>query len=282
MSVSLPKTIKYLLLKQWRGEYSPLVTLLFLMLGLRITIGFIPFVANPFLSVLIVSISLLVYIWQVVGTWRCIERHLKASGEMMVYWAGWAAIVVAIVLTLLHTVDLLVGPPPKITMESIRTKPLPKLSEDGSRVYLKGEFNFDLNSDLQILLKQNATIKTIELDSSGGLIYAARALAFTIGKNQLNTHVEGVCNSACTVAFMAGNNRTLGENGKIGFHQYEFQKQHPLQVKQAEDEQEKDRQYFLGRGVSKEFLETVYRSGHHAIWQPERTGLKQSGVITQN
>ena len=282
MSVSLPKTIKHLLLKQWGGEYSPLVTLLVLILGLRITIGFIPFVANPFLSVLIVSISLVVFVWQVVGTWRCIERHVKASGEMMVYWAGWAAIVVATVLTLLHTVDLLVGPPPKITMESIRTKPLPKLSEDGSRVYLKGEFNFDLNSDLQILLKQNATIKTIELDSSGGLIYAARALAFTIGKNQLNTHVEGVCNSACTVAFMAGNNRTLGENGKIGFHQYEFQKQHPLQVKQAEDEQEKDRQYFLGRGVSKEFLETVYRSGHHAIWQPERTVLKQSGVITQN
>ena len=282
MSVSLPKTIKYLLLKQWRGEYSPLVTLLFLMLGLRITIGFIPFVANPFLSVLIVSISLVVFVWQVVGTWRCIERHVKASGEMMVYWAGWAVIVVATVLTLLHTVDLLVGPPPKITMESIRTKPLPKLSEDGSRVYLKGEYNFDLNSDLQILLKQNATIKTIELDSSGGLIYAARALAFTIGKNQLNTHVEGVCNSACTVAFMAGNNRTLGENGKIGFHQYEFQKQHPLQVKQAEDEQEKDRQYFLGRGVSKEFLETVYRSGHHDIWQPERSVLKQSGVITEN
>ena len=282
MSVSLPKTIKYLLLKQWRGEYSPLVTLLFLMLGLRITIGFISFVANPFLCVLIVSISLLVFVWQVVGTWRCIERHLKASGEMMVYWAGWAAIVVANVLTLLHTVDLLVGPPPKITMESIRTKPLPKLSEDGSRVYLKGEFNFDLNSDLQTLIKQNDKIKTVELDSSGGLIYAARALAFTIEKNQLNTHVEGICNSACTVAFMAGKNRTLGENGKIGFHQYEFQKQHPLQVKQAEDEQERDRQYFSKRGVSKQFLEAVYRSGHHAIWQPERTVLKQSGVVTQD
>ena len=282
MSFSLPKTIKYLLLKQWLGEYSPLVTLLILMLGLRITIGFIPFVANPFLSVPIVVISLVVLVWQVVGTWRCIERHVKASGEMMVYWAGWAAIVVATVLTLLHTVDLLVGPPPKITKESIRTKPLPKLSEDGTRVYLKGEFNFDLNSDLQTLLKQNKKIKTIELDSSGGLIYAARALAFTIEKNQLDTHVDGVCNSACTVAFMAGNSRTLGANGKIGFHQYEFQKQHPLQVKQAENEQEKDRQYFSGRGVSKDFLETVYRSGHHAIWQPERTVLKQSGVITQN
>ena len=200
----------------------------------------------------------------------------------MVYWAGWSAIVVAAVLTLLHTVDLLVGPPPKITLQSLRTKPLPALSEDGTKVYLKGDFDFDLNSDLQTLLKQNAKITTIELDSSGGLIYAARALAFTIEKNQLDTHVERVCNSACTVAYIAGNNRTLGDNGKIGFHQYEFQKQHPLQVKQAEDEQEKDRQYFLGRGVSKAFLETVYRSGHHAIWQPERSVLKHSGVITQD
>jgi hypothetical protein len=282
MSVTLPKTIKHLLLKQWRGEYSPLVTLFVLMLGLRITIGFIPFVANPILGIAIVMISLVVFVWQVVGTWRCIERHVKASGEMMVYWAGWSAIVVATVLTLLHTVDLWVRPLPKITKESIRTKPLPKLSEDGARVYLKGEFNFDLNSDLQTLIKQNDKIKTVELDSSGGLIYAARALAFTIEKNQLNTHVEGICNSACTVAFMAGKNRTLGENGKIGFHQYEFQKQHPLQVKQAEDEQERDRQYFSDRGVSKQFLEAVYRSGHQAIWQPKRTVLEQSGVVTQD
>ena len=282
MSVSFPKTIKKLLQKQWYGEYSPLITLLILMLGLRLIIGLIPFSVKPLLSVLIVALSLVIFVWQVVGTWRCIERHVKASGEMMVYWAGWSTIVVVVVLTLLHTADLLVGPPPKITMQSIRTKPLPALSEDGTKVYLKGEFNFDLNSDLQTLLKQNVKIKTIELESSGGLIYAARALAFTIEKNQLDTHVEGVCNSACTVAYIAGKNRTLGDNGKIGFHQYEFQKQHPLQVKQAEDEQEKDRQYFSQRGVSKAFLETVYRSGHHAIWQPERAVLKQSGVITQD
>ena len=74
----------------------------------------------------------------------------------MVYWAGWSAIVVAVVLTLLHTVDLLVGPPPKITLQSLRTKPLPALSEDGTKVYLKGDFDFDLNSDLHTLLKQNA------------------------------------------------------------------------------------------------------------------------------
>jgi hypothetical protein len=282
MSVSLTKTVKTFLLKQWRGEYSPLITLMILVLALRITIGFIPFIANQAVALVIVSLSLIIYIWQVVGSWRCIERHVKASGEMMVYWAGWSAIVVATVLTSLHTVDLLVGPPPKITIESLRTKPLPPLSEDGTKVYLKGEFDFDLNSDLQTLIKQHKQISTVQLESNGGLIYAARAIAFTIEKNELNTHVEGVCNSACTVAFMAGIKRTLGENGKIGFHQYEFQKQHPLQVKQAEDEQERDRQYFSERGVSNEFLETVYRSGHHTIWQPKRSILKQSGVITQN
>ena len=280
MSFSILQTVKKILINQWRGEYPALPTILFTMLALRLMIGFIPFIDNIVATSFIVLISVLVLVWQLVGTWRCIERHLKETGETMIYWAGYSVIAIAVVLTMLHTIDLLVGPPPKITSESLRKKPLPSLSEDGSTVYLKGTFDFDLNSDLLTLIKRHKEITTVELESSGGLIYAARALAFSIIKNELNTHVVGECNSACTIAYMAGKTRTLGIQGKIGFHQYELKNPHPLQVKQAQDEQDTDRKYFASRGLSKAILDRVYQSGHQDIWQPKRAELIDSGVIT--
>jgi len=277
----IAENIKQFISRQWRGEHPALLTIFVLLLGMRLLIGLIPFIDNKPVSWLVVGASLAVLIWQLVGTWRCIERSLK-FGDMAIYWGGCAALGIAMVMALLHTTDLLIGPPPKITPESLRTKPLPSLSEDGSTVYLKGEFDFDLNSDLLTLIKQNKGITTVELESNGGLIYAARALAFSIEKNQLNTHVESECNSACTVAYMAGKKRTLGKNGKIGFHQYELQKPHPLQVEQTDDEQETDRKFFERRGVAKTFLEQVYQSNHQDIWQPEKTELSAAGVITSN
>lgn len=271
--------IQQLMLRQWQGKLPALVTILGILVGLRLLIGLIPFVDNQPLMWCIAALSMLILVWQTVGTWRCIERCLKA-GEMAVYWFGCAAIVISIVLAALHTADLLVGPPPKITEESLRTKPLPRLSEDGSTVYLDGGFDFDMNTDLLTLVAKHDSIKTVELNSDGGLIYAARAIAFSIEKNQLNTHVEGQCNSACTVAFMAGNERTLGKSGKIGFHQYAFQKRHPLQSKETEDEQATDQEFFQRRGVTKGFLQKVYQSDHQNIWQPGRAELLAAGVIT--
>ena len=280
--MSLVEILKQFISNHWRGAYPAVLAIAVLLLGLRFLIGFIPYTNNQIATTLIVAASLLILVWQVLGTWRCIERHLRATGETMLYWAGCLAIVVAIVLTLLHTIDLVVGPPPKITKESLRKMPLPKLSDDGSTVFLKGEINFDLNNDLLSLVKENKKLKTVELSSNGGFIYAARALAFSIEKNGLNTHVEGECNSACTLVFMAGDERTLGIAGKIGFHQYEFKKQHPLQVEKANDEQERDLKFFARRGISSGFLESMYQSGHQNIWQPDRSVLREAGVITQD
>lgn len=224
---------------------------------------------------------LLVYIWQLVGTLRCVERAIKETGDMMTYWAAYAAIVVVSVLTFLQVFDLSVGPSPQITLESLRTRPLPTLSEDKRRVYLTGDIDHVLSQDLLTLLEQNETLSTVVLESDGGLIYAGRALAYNIQKYHLDTHVDEACSSACTLVFMAGENRTLGEQGEIGFHQYHLERLHPMQVDQITKEQETDRRYFASRGLKHDFLARAYQSNHREIWQPSRVILFEAGVITQ-
>ena len=182
-------------------------------------------------------------------------------------------------MTVLHTLDLSSGPPAKITAESLRTRAMPALSEDGTKVYLRGDLDFIHNQDLTTLLSMDNKLTTVELESNGGLIYAARALALTIEKYRLDTHVQNYCNSACSIAFIAGKQRTLSPAGKIGFHQYKLTRQQPLQIESIKAEQAKDRDYFAQRGVSTTFLEQLYQSEHANIWQPNREVLLEAGVI---
>lgn len=271
-----------LFVSHWRGELPVAFTILVTVIGLRILFS-MAFVADSMTIVaLFIAVSVLILVWQLVGLSRCAERHIKQTGDMMMYWASYLAMLVAVVLTGLQALDLLAGSPPKITVESLRTRPLPKVSEDGQTVTLLGDINYALNSGLETILKQQPLIKRVELHSEGGMIYAARVLARLIERYQLNTHVSAECNSACTIVFMGGVERTLGSGAKLGFHQYKFKKNHPLQAEKAVTEQEKDRQYFARRGVGTVFLEQVYQSSHESIWWPDRQTLISAGVITSH
>nr|CAA6806890.1 MAG: Unknown protein [uncultured Thiotrichaceae bacterium] len=263
----------------WRGHSPLLWSILLNLLGLRLLVGMIPAPDHPTVALLLIGASLLLLIWQVVGTIRAADRHFKHNADLLLYWLAQFSIAIAIALSTLHTFDLMAGPPATITLESLRTRPPPPISPDKTTVYLTGDLDFTSNQDLIDLLVKHPEITTVELHSNGGLVYAARAIAFNIAKYNIDTHVAHSCNSACPIAFMAGKQRTLEENGALGFHQYKLERLQPLQIKSIKAEQEKDSKYFLSRGVSPEFLKQLYQSEHDLIWQPDRELLLGAGII---
>jgi len=263
----------------WRGQTPLLWSILLNLLGLRLLFGMIPVPANQPVALLLITASMLLLIWQVVGTIRAADRHFKHHADLLLYWLAQLTIAITIILSAFHTFDLMAGPPAKITLESLRTRPLPSLSPDKTKIHLSGDLDFTSNQDLIDLLAKHPEVTTVELHSNGGLVYAARAIALNIAKYNLDTHVTHSCNSACPIAFMAGKRRTLGENGTLGFHQYKLERLQPLQIKSIKGEQEKDRAYFLRRGVSPQFIEQLYQSKHDHIWQPDREILLDAGII---
>ena len=54
-----------------------------------------------------------------------------------------------------------------------------------------------------MLLEQNLDIKKVSLTSSGGFVEAAYEIADLILDYNLDTHLEGDCESACTILFLA-------------------------------------------------------------------------------
>ncbi|MGB0846332.1 MAG: hypothetical protein ACPGSM_06390 [Thiolinea sp.] len=282
MARFVSSSLKGFISDHWYGRVPYWLAIFINLFTLRLLIGLIEHPGYRLLSIPLITLSSIILIWQVTGALRTSDRHFKDYGDTSLLWFAYAVVGISISLAVIHTLDISAGPPAKITSESLRTRPLPTLSQNDTVVHLHGELDFTHNTDLAYLLAKHRSIQTVLLESNGGLVFAARALALNIRKHNLNTHVEKHCNSACPIVFMAGNQRTLGPNGKIGFHQYKLERLQPLQIKSIEAEQEKDRLYYLERGISKQFLERVYQSKHEQIWQPAPLTLLEAGVIHQH
>ena len=94
------------------------------------------------------------------------------------------------------------------------------LGTNGRVVFLMGEIDHGITKSLEALIDKNPDVTDIVLESRGGSPFEARGVARVIRHHRLDTHVAADCFSACTLAFIAGETRTLGSDGRLGFHGY--------------------------------------------------------------
>ena len=83
----------------------------------------------------------------------------------------------------------------------------------------KAEINWEDSDILAQMLLDNPNIKTLQMNSRGGLIDAAIYMSDIIIDYELDTHIVGECSSACAILFIAGEKRTIQRGSWLGFHQ---------------------------------------------------------------
>ncbi len=256
------------------------MSLIGVLIGLGIVIhvlfGVLPHpIAYP-LVVLIITTAIALLIWQITGTLRSVERTLKGSGDMILYWGCYgaslgAALVMAVDLTSLMSTTSGANPPPAPQSYDLEVR--------GDTILIEGFIGFRTNTALRALLDgPDATYTKVRLNSDGGRIFAARAIASALILHDINTEVAGRCASACTLIFMAGKQRHLRDGGQIGFHQY--LQTSGVQLLDTVEEQKKDRAYFKSRGVSDGFISAMFQAAHQDIWFPDREELRAAGIVT--
>lgn len=72
---------------------------------------------------------------------------------------------------------------------------------------------------LRTQLRRNDNIDTLQLTSTGGLVWAGDEMAQIVLDFGLDTRVEGECSSSCVTIFLAGEKREMTRGSRIGFHQ---------------------------------------------------------------
>jgi hypothetical protein len=280
------QTLSGYILSHWQGRLPLGLILLINILALRVALSaltpLIPATVGPVLMLGLLTVNAGVLVWQAVGGLRWVDARIKSSGDMVVIWAVYSGLIIVGLMAAVQMLDVVLRltslNPPQPAYQ-IKTVELP-LSRDGKQVSISGRIDFLQNSALIRLISEAENLQLVILDSDGGSVFAGRALARNIEQAGLNTYVGGKCFSACTIAFMAGTRRKLGENGRLGFHSYRFDSANRVQTLDVEAAEAKDRAFFSRRGVSGAFLDRVFDMPPGELWIPTRAELLEFGIIS--
>lgn len=241
----------------------------------------LPPVALALLYVVICYV--VIYPWQIVGLMRACDRHVEKKGDLFAVTLAQGAMIVSLIAGIgsatttlqsafwaVPAVEAGLGQsPPRYRIE---------LMEDRSFLRIDGPLDPGVTRDLRSMLVEQPTVEGVVLKSNGGRVFEGRGVAKLIGDHGLNTHVDDFCRSACTTAFIAGAERSLGEGARLGFHSYAIEAvSNPLIDIAAE--QERDRIFFLKRGVSTAFMSRAFSTPHEEIWYPDIDTLLAANVV---
>lgn len=257
-------------LTHWRGQVALAPTLLFTLLGLRFTIA-------GYGGLRFAGLDIALFVWQVVGSWRALSRYQRNTPDFLVLFAGCVAILASVPALAWPQLD-------RIAQKNLPPVTVPDLGPTGiavtpGQVNLAGIIDFVMFDAFKQAISGDQNVKRVVLDSHGGRIFAARAIAKLVRENSLSTHVDGTCASACTLIYIAGTRRSLGAEGRLGFHGYSNESQ--VQVVSPSEEEAKDRATFLSHGVDPSFVSKMFHASPHDMWFPSRKELLDAGVVTQ-
>lgn len=268
----------------WRGSYPLVPTLVVTLIGLRFLMGFVQSgIPAAGIDVWVVA-SVAVFIWQAVGTSRSADRFVKYTGNVLGVMCAYVTLFVAAMMTLMQVADAYASKHEPVAYSTLYssqlpTRSLPVVSKDGV-MRVDGNLDWELFGAFEQTLEENPGVKSVMLGSAGGYVFVARAMALQILERSLDTHIATHCYSACTVAFLAGERRTMARNAKLGFHQYKLESGSQPELISVADELERDRQFFAERGLSNEFVQQVFTAGHSELWIPDSDFLVKAGVIS--
>jgi hypothetical protein len=280
--------------RHWAGEFSLarsvwLNTVLPCLAVPLLGAALLPFLGERFparyLSGALFVLLLVGYVvvaWSVIGTARSARRHADRGGQRWEAWAVLGLLLLAL-LKLSHdsggAVPLLrehwkvatgaqPGPEPEITLRA-----------DGRSLLFAGSFNDGATDSLQRALEASPQVQTVVLRSPGGWIREGERMAELIGRLGLDTAVEAYCESACTVALVAGRERVATPQARIGFH---GGRAVGVGADPLDNIEVTNRLLaaYRAAGLPEEFLAEVASVPHHRVWYPTHEELLAHGVLS--
>ncbi|OUS37004.1 hypothetical protein A9Q94_07355 [Rhodobacterales bacterium 56_14_T64] len=227
------------------------------------------------------------FVWQFLQFQACADDHLRGMGSMTPIWGGYLALLFAgfASASLWWGAFLFAAPPETTELFTDRMDRLHAaeyellLSEDRMSLTFSGTVTHGLSKRARVLLQENPQMRTVTLNSPGGHIYEARGFAYQIRDHGLDTYVMNECSSACTLLFVAGVQRSLAPDARLGFHSYALEYGSALPNVDLQKEQEKDRLFFRDQGLSEVFLKRMFDEPSTDLWYPGRTEARQAGLI---
>lgn len=147
-----------------------------------------------------------------------------------------------------------------------------------SRVIAVGRIGYGSTEALESVFRENPSLRLLELHSPGGLISEELKLELLVKRLRLDTVVLRNCYSACTIVFLAGERRFIGQDAEFGFHQSGY-KGKPKTTEWSVNESMASI-LFREKGVKSDFSRVALNTPYEDLWLPHPSDVKSSGYAT--
>lgn len=220
--------------------------------------------------------------WQIVGLWRACILPKNWAGKS--FWSRAVRVSVIVVTFIVPVAFIAHWPVYKGEfqigfMKDPRSEYIFAWKKEGTLLYLNGELGYGVSKDFEKMVKGNPKVRGVIFNSHGGYSYEGRQLAKLIIAYGLNTYSFEHCDSACTIAFIAGKRRFVGADAKLGFHQSRLIYEDRSKIEEVKKDDEKDHLFFEHQGIKKNFLKKISAIPSNKVWFPSIDELLQAGVI---
>ena len=156
-----------------------------------------------------------------------------------------------------------------------------RLLRDGTELEMVGAVSSASAAEVARVLDQNPRLTVLQLTSEGGEMQAAFRLQKKVHDRALTTYVPSICVSACTLIFLAGRERYMSPEAKLGFHQATFIPQTSAsQGGDAVKSNQEMKAWMLQQGVAPGFVDHVMATPNESVWLPTADELLKARVVT--
>ena len=150
------------------------------------------------------------------------------------------------------------------------------VSPDGTVLSVEGAYGTGSADAVRRALDKHPSVRRVVLAGPGGRIGTAFEINRMIRNRRLATRVESGCASACTIAFLGGNDRSISASGRLGFHQGSFPGLGPNDLYESNRDM---RRFLVASGVTPEFAQRVIDTPPNEIWTPTPQELLAGRVV---
>lgn len=156
----------------------------------------------------------------------------------------------------------------------------PSLVIDGRDVTLKGTIGYGTSRRVAEAIRKHPEINRLVLESGGGRLAPAIALAEIVKAHELAVHVPNLCASACTLPLVASPDRSAGEKAHIGFHAFSLADAEDRENEHVARLFERHWTELADTRIDREFLVSAWSRPASSIWYPARSTLNDAGVFS--
>lgn len=230
-------------------------------------------------TVIAVLICLLINVWQYVGLWRAAERSGSGWGVVarIIVVVGCIAGCIAMRTNARVLTNMVHAAAEQRTWNDFRIG----VSPDGSAIEATGSMGVGFADRIEQAFTDHPGIHMLRIASRGGSVSEGVDLHdFLHTHRDITVEADGMCASACTLAYIGANQRWATPQAWFGFHQMRSLLVTARSVDYVTTQQDSFKHELHALGASPDFVRLAFAKQGNDVYIPDKAELFDNHIIT--